>query len=100
MYIGLHVTCRLLVSGFKDTTILPTNFPKNFPSTKFYETLPSGRRAVPCGRTDETKLTDAFRNLAYAPNNNGLLHLTDKTLQGFRNDCRGFNNLSHTIHFR
>jgi len=32
------------------------------------------------GQTDMTKLTVAFRNLAYAPNNNGLLHLTDKTL--------------------
>jgi hypothetical protein len=27
-----------------------------------------------------TKLTVAFRDLAYAPNNNGLFPLTDKTL--------------------
>ena len=34
---------------------------------KFHENPLSGSRAVPCGRTDMTKLMVAFRNFANAP---------------------------------
>jgi hypothetical protein len=36
---------------------------------KFYENPSSGRRVVPCGRTDMTKIIAAFRNFANAPKN-------------------------------
>jgi len=34
---------------------------------KFHENTSSGNRVVPCGRTDMTKLTVAFRNYANVP---------------------------------
>ena len=34
---------------------------------KFHQNLSSGSREVPCGRTDMSKLTVAFRNFSNAP---------------------------------
>jgi hypothetical protein len=46
------------------------NFPRQIfgqsSNTKFHENPPSGSQSVPCGRTDMTKLTVAFRNFANA----------------------------------
>jgi hypothetical protein len=39
---------------------------------KFHQNSPTGSRVVPCGQTDITKLTVAFRNFANAPQ--GLEH--------------------------
>jgi len=40
-----------------------------FSNIKFYENPSSGSRVVPCGRTDMSKLTVAFRNFVRAPKN-------------------------------
>ena len=39
-------------------------------NTKYHENPSIGNRVVPCGRTDMTKLTAAFRSFANAPKNN------------------------------
>jgi len=40
-----------------------------YSNIKFHENPYIGSRAVPCGRTDMTKLAVAFRNFANAPEN-------------------------------
>jgi hypothetical protein len=40
---------------------------KKYANIKFHENPSSGSQAVPCGRTDTTKLTAAFRIFANAP---------------------------------
>ena len=45
---------------------IPDRFSKNT-HIKFHESLSSGSRVVPCGRSDMMKLIVAFRNVANAP---------------------------------
>jgi hypothetical protein len=45
---------------------------EKYSSIKFYKNLFSGSRVVPCGQTDMTKVTVAFRNFANAPKNQKL----------------------------
>jgi len=40
---------------------------KKYVNIKYHENPPSGSQAVPCGRTDTTKLIAAFRIFANAP---------------------------------
>jgi hypothetical protein len=42
---------------------------EKYSNIKLHENLFSGGRVVPCGRTDMTKLIDAFRNFSKAPKN-------------------------------
>ena len=56
-------------SGFKGLINLALSgqiFEKSS-NIKFHENSSSGSRVVPCGRTDMTKLTVAFRNFLDAP---------------------------------
>ena len=54
---------------------------EKYSNIEFHENPSSGSRVVPCGRTDMTKLTVVFRNVANAPqndpNNIFLLFLSD-----------------------
>jgi len=43
---------------------------KKYSNIKFHENSSSESRVVPCGRTEMTKLTVAYRNFANAPNKN------------------------------
>jgi len=45
---------------------------EKFPTIKYNENLSSGGQAVPCGRTDTTKLIVTFRNFANFPKNPNL----------------------------
>ena len=45
---------------------------EKYPTIKFNENLSSGGQAVPCGRTDMTKLIVIFRNFANSPINSNL----------------------------
>jgi len=42
-------------------------FSKKYSNIKFHENPSSGSRVFPCGQTDMTKLTVAFRSFANAP---------------------------------
>ena len=74
IYIGLHVQCRLLLSGLNGIWVFWTDFfSKNIPHIKFNKT-PSGGSRVGSMRTDRrteedlTKQTVVFRNFANTPN--------------------------------
>jgi hypothetical protein len=45
---------------------------EKYSSIKHYENPSSGSRVVPCGRTDMTTITDAFRNFANASKNDKI----------------------------
>ena len=55
-------------------------FSKNTQISNFEKIRPVGGRAVPCGRTDVTKLIVTFRNFANAPKNHIQIHT-------YRNEC-------------
>jgi len=70
------VRYRLLLSGtgyfchvLMKTEFFKADFGKIRKNIKFHGSRYSGSRVVPCGRTDMTTLTDAFRNYAKAPRN-------------------------------
>ena len=71
MCTGLHVKYPLLLFDFNETRISSTEFRKKL---KYQMLLnpSSGSPGIPCGRTDTTKLTVAFRNYANAPNTDSL----------------------------
>ena len=52
MCIGLHVKCRLLLSGFYETWIFPRQIFEKHSNTEFHEKPSSGSRDVPRGRED------------------------------------------------
>jgi hypothetical protein len=61
---NIRYSCRILIKlGFSRQIFA------RYSNTKFHEKPCNGSRAVPCGngRTDVTKLTVAFRNVATAP---------------------------------
>lgn len=47
-YTDLHAKCPLLLSGFKETRIIWTDFFEKHSNIKFHESSPSGRRVAPC----------------------------------------------------
>jgi len=63
--------CR--VCGADVAVRLELTFPdrlfEKYSNVKFHDNLAIGSRAVPCGRTDMTKLIAAFRNFKKAPKN-------------------------------
>jgi hypothetical protein len=72
-YIGLHVKCRLCMSDFNETWLLPTDFPKIL---RYEISWKSVRWETNCSiRTERhmTNLTVAFRNPANAPKIVGCL---------------------------
>ena len=64
--ICLCVKYQLFLTDFYKTWIFRQIFRKLL---KFRQNPSSGSRVVPCGRTDTTKLTVAFRNFSNAPKN-------------------------------
>jgi hypothetical protein len=71
MYIGLQVKYPLFSTHFNETRIFSTDF--RTANIKFRENPTTGeRRVIPCGRTDMTKLTVAFRNIVKAHKNGAL----------------------------
>jgi len=56
MYIGFHVKCTLFLLDFSETRIFST-YCRKIVSMKFRENPSSGSPAVPCGRTDVTRLS-------------------------------------------
>jgi hypothetical protein len=65
MYICLHVKCPLL--SILMTLEFSGQIFENNSNIKFNENPSNVSRAVPCGRTDKTTLTVAFRNFAKEP---------------------------------
>jgi hypothetical protein len=62
MYIGLHIRYPLFLSDFNETEF-PHRFPKNTQISNFIKIRPVGAELFHAdGRTDMTKLMDAFRN--------------------------------------
>jgi hypothetical protein len=71
-------SCKVPVTfiRFKETRVFPTDFQKIF-EYQFMKIRPIGGELFHAeGRTDMTKLTVAFRNLANAPKNSSLLSLS------------------------
>jgi hypothetical protein len=66
MYIGLHVNYPLFMSAFNETLVSGRIFEKHS-NVIFHGNSSSGSRVIPCGQTDMTKLTVAFRNFANEP---------------------------------
>jgi len=62
---GTGYFCHVLMK----TEFFKADFGKIRKNIKFHGSRYSGSRVVPCGRTDMTTLTDAFRNYAKAPRN-------------------------------
>ena len=69
MYIGLHVKYALFLSDFKETCKASKDFRKIFKKPSFMKIRPVRDRVVPCGQTDGTMLTVAFRNFSKAAKN-------------------------------
>ena len=66
----IHVKYPLFLSDFNETLISSTDIRKKKSSdVNFHQNPSSGSRVVPCGQTDMTKLTVAFRSFANAPKN-------------------------------
>jgi len=63
------VKFRLSLSHFNETWILSKDFRKNPKISHLKKIRPVGGSIVPCGRTDITKLTVAFRSFRNAPKN-------------------------------
>jgi hypothetical protein len=68
MAFGLHVKYLLILSDFNETSIFCTDLKKSS-NIKFHKNWFGGSRIVPCGGTDMTKVTAAFRNFANASKN-------------------------------
>ena len=67
MYIRLHATryyCQILMKLDFSRQIY-----EEYSDIKLHENLCSGRRVVPCGKTDMTKVIVVFHNYAKAPKN-------------------------------
>ena len=67
IHVVLHLKYPSFLSDFKETGILWQILEKES-SIKFHVSPFSGSRVAPDGRTDMTKLTLAYRNVAKAPN--------------------------------
>jgi hypothetical protein len=73
MYTGL----QLSLSGFNQTWIFSTDFPKILKISNFMKIRRVGDELFHAdGRTDMTKLTVAFRNFSNAPKNASILNVT------------------------
>jgi hypothetical protein len=70
MYVGLHVKYPLFLSSFNKHLIFLTDFRKNHQISNFMKIRLMGTELFYSdGRTNITKLTVAFRNLAKASKN-------------------------------
>jgi hypothetical protein len=65
VYWSLCVKCPVFLSDFNETWILLDRFfeKKNLQISNFMKNQYSGRRVVPCGRTDMTTITVDFRKI-------------------------------------
>ena len=73
--INVHTSsCEVpvILVSFYSNLCFPTYFRK-FSNIKFHENPSSGSPVVPCGRTDTTKLTVAFRHVANTGDSNVLV---------------------------
>jgi hypothetical protein len=73
MYICLHVKYPFSRPSLMKLEFSHRIFEKSA-NIKFRENQSGGSRAVPCGRTDMTKLIFAFRNIANAPKDGALIN--------------------------
>ena len=64
----LHVKYPFFLSDLMNFEFSQQIF-ENISNIKFHQNPSNGSRVVPCGQTDMTKLTVAFRNVANAPKN-------------------------------
>jgi hypothetical protein len=86
MYIRLHAnrySCQILMKLEFSRQIF-----EEYSDIKFQENPSSGRRVVPCGETDMTKVIVAFHNYAKAP----------KNLQLCLHYYRTLNHTAYTLH--
>jgi hypothetical protein len=88
MNVGFQVKYPLFLCDFNEILIFSTYFSKKKTHIKFHKNPSSESGDVPCGRTDMTHLTIAFRNFAKAPNKNSN-HNTENVI-----------TIWHTVTFR
>jgi hypothetical protein len=67
MYIGLHVKYRCYSCQILMKVVFPQECFNKYSNIKFHENSSSGRRVVPCGQADMTKLTVDFHDFVNAP---------------------------------